>query len=174
MATDLTGQFSLGEQVDRQFQAHDETHSNKGQERVNVEVLKSIYAAIQTMVEQRNSEAGVAELCELFQSTHHPDVEYHWPGPDRIPFSGVLRGREAVLSRIIENFRMVTPQQTRIVSVVAQGDEAIVTLEENGLFHAPDGTDVRYSGIFSQYHKFSDGQVVLMRFLGDNESVFND
>ena len=120
--------------------------------------------------------ANVRTLQQLYQNvidgdgpaiagSFTPDVHYQWRGPDALPFTGELRGRDRVVEKMAGNFQELANQRPRIVSVCAQGNLIVVRLVEDGLIRK---TRVPYNIEAVQFFTFRDDRVAAFHAVADS------
>ena len=84
------------------------------------------------------------------------DVEMEIVGPPGSPWQGIVRGPEAVVRQIRDNFSMVEEQTPQIVSIGTDGDTVTVAGREEGIVRA---TGERYGMNWVQQFTFRDDRI---------------
>ncbi|HLA63580.1 MAG TPA: nuclear transport factor 2 family protein [Rhodothermales bacterium] len=142
---------AFGSVMMRAFVGGDADAKAKAAEAANVQTVERLYAAI---VEG----TGLSGLCT-------PDVEFEIVGPPGVPMAGRHVGLAAVEAAAKSNFALLEEQRPVIESVIAQGDEVVVFIQETGRFR-PTGRPYKMLAI--QHFTVRRGRIVRFRELCDN------
>lgn len=133
--------------LDTHFRLGDARVQEKQDEASNIELIKSVVAAI-----GRNDLAAVGQLLA-------DDAQLDIKGYEELPFIRSASGRNAVLDAIRENFGALQDQEPTIEAVVAQGDTVVIVSAEEGMVRAT-GARYRIEGI--QRFVCRDGKIRLV------------
>jgi ketosteroid isomerase-like protein len=144
---DVMSQAALSNFLDRfphAFQEGDPLATQKQMEAANVRRLQELYQGIARGDFQSFNDA----LAE--------DSELEIVGGLGIPFNGRWRGRDAVVQAARENFSQIEDARPVILSIVAQGDDVVLSCREQGRFRS---TKQPYDVHWVLHVKFRDGQI---------------
>jgi ketosteroid isomerase-like protein len=133
------------------FAANDAAAHSKAAEASNVRLVERLYEAIV-------AGTGLEEVCA-------ESVVFEIVGPPGVPMAGRHVGLAAMEAAAEANFALLEEQVPAVRQVVAQGDEVVVFLHEDGRFRS---TGRAYSLPAIQHVTVRDGQIVHFRGLYDN------
>ena len=128
--------------ITRAFADGDQMYLAKAEETTNVELLRIVFSHL---LEGRPAE---------FSACLAEDVVFEVAG---FPiWSGLARGREAVMAAVKRNFSMLDAQIPEVKQLVAQGNQVVLLLEERGRFA---GTGGAYHFNVAQWFTFHEGKI---------------
>lgn len=140
------------------FEEGDPHTDEKAVEKMNVQLLKSIYTAL-----------AMRDL-NGFTQPMSPAMEMEIIAPPELPFSGYWKGREHVIQATLKNFSLLEDQHPEVLSVVAQGDTVIVFAKERGRIKA---TQKEYEIHWMQRFTFQNGSLIKMTELADTSGILD-
>jgi ketosteroid isomerase-like protein len=140
-----TASQALAEEVVTVFRRDDPSASAKISEQGNLHIIQRLYDAFL----RRDVAALLDDLDE--------DVEWNIAGPEEVPFTGAVRGRDEVAHVLQKSFTTVSDQQPEVRRVSAEGDTVTVFGFERGK-HQPTGA--RYEVTWTHVFTLRDGKVV--------------
>ena len=108
--------------VQAAFEEGDAGFSGKVLEQENVSFLQGLYGAL------------IQADLDSFADMISPDAEMELFCPREFGFIKRAQGKDTIVQAIVHNFSLLKDQETKLLSLVAQGDTVIIVGREKGKF----------------------------------------
>jgi ketosteroid isomerase-like protein len=148
----MAASLPLDQQLYARFLENDPQAEMKTQERNNVLLLQSLFAAL--------ARGDLQVLVASFAN----DIDWEILGSPNLPFVRACRGREAAGRALHRNLESWHFGQIEIRDVIAQGNQVVVVGHDRGRFQ-PNGpaAEVHYMQVFTMLN----GQIAKFREIAD-------